>query len=252
MSTVVEIENLSQGYGRKRVIQDLSLQLGERTVGLLGPNGAGKTTLIRTIATLMPAQTGSVIIDGIRVRSSSDARTARSRIGYLPQDFGFFPAFTCKEFLEYCCWLKKLDNSTRGRDVSRVLSLLNLEAQRDKRVKTLSGGMVRRLGIAQALLGDPRLLLLDEPTVGLDPEQRLDFRQVVRGLPPSCILISTHLIEDVAATCDEVAVMSAGRIVFHDTPDRLAAAAADAASHVGGSTLERGYVQVLGSRGASQ
>ncbi|MEV0621584.1 ATP-binding cassette domain-containing protein [Nonomuraea sp. NPDC050404] len=242
---IAAVRDLRQGYGRNEVIRGLCLDIRPGILGLLGPNGAGKTTLLRTLATAVPPQAGSLEICGISVNREDDARKARRNIGYLPQEFGYFPSFTVEDFVHYCAWLRGIPKTSAATEVSQAISRVNLTERRRDKLKSLSGGMLRRCGVAAAIAGRPSLLLLDEPTVGLDPAQRLDFRDLLRTLRDEglAVVISTHLVEDVAAVCDEVVVMSGGRLVFRGEPMELTdAAATDAA---GDTLLERGYMSVL-------
>ncbi|MET8114591.1 ABC transporter ATP-binding protein [Streptomyces prasinus] len=231
--------------GRKKMAVDgLDLCLGIGTHGLLGPNGAGKTTLIRTLATVLRPTEGELEMLGTRVGAMADYRALRRRIGYLPQDFGYYKRFTVREFVEYMAWLKEVPKADVPAAVQRAVERVGLADRADHRMKTLSGGMVRRAGIAQAIVNDPAVLLLDEPTVGLDPAQRLRFRELLRELGrDTCVVVSTHLVEDVAAACSDVVLFADGRLVFQGTPDDLAAAGGP--EHPGGSPLERGYSALL-------
>ncbi|MEV0300327.1 ABC transporter ATP-binding protein [Streptomyces prasinus] len=231
--------------GRKKMAVDgLDLCLDIGTHGLLGPNGAGKTTLIRTLATVLRPTEGELEMLGTRVGAMADYRALRRRIGYLPQDFGYYKRFTVREFVEYMAWLKEVPKADVPAAVQRAVERVGLADRADHRMKTLSGGMVRRAGIAQAIVNDPAVLLLDEPTVGLDPAQRLRFRELLQELGrDTCVVVSTHLVEDVAAACSDVVLFADGRLVFQGTPDDLAAAGGP--EHPGGSPLERGYSALL-------
>ncbi|MFC5803435.1 ATP-binding cassette domain-containing protein [Streptomyces formicae] len=239
--------SLTQGYGDRRIIEDLDLCLQPGVTGLLGPNGAGKTTLLRTLATIAPPQDGTLEFFGTVVRSERDARRARRRIGYLPQDFGYYPAFSVTEFVRYCAWLREVPDKEAGPATEKALAAVGLADRAPDRMKSLSGGMLRRAGIAAAIVGSPALILLDEPTVGLDPAQRLDFRDLIRSLARegTAVLLSTHLVEDVGAACDTVLVLKDGQVVHSGPPQQLARQAAPAAP--GDSPLERGYMTVLGT-----
>ncbi|MBP2708165.1 ATP-binding cassette domain-containing protein [Microbispora sp. RL4-1S] len=249
MASIATVSDLRQGYGRRDVIRGLDLAVDAGVLGLLGPNGAGKTTLLRTLATVAPPREGLLKICGAPVRSERDARKVRRQIGYLPQDFGYFPAFTVEDFVHYCAWLRGVPKASADVAVNEAIECVNLADRRTAKLRSLSGGMLRRCGIAAAIVGFPRLILLDEPTAGLDPAQRLEFRALLRMLKRRglAVVISTHLVEDVAAVCDTVAVMSGGRLVFHGLPDELVrAAVADA---VGDTHIERGYMSVLARGG---
>lgn len=249
VEVIIEAKGLAQGYGRKLVFSGLRLSLGVGTVGLLGPNGAGKTTLLRTLATIIPPRQGTLRIDGRMIRRAAEVREARRRIGYLPQHFAYFPGFTVYEFVRYCAWLREVPEATAHEETERAIAAVNLTAQSGRKLRSLSGGMLRRCGIAQAIVGHPRVVLLDEPTVGLDPEQRLEFREIVRSLTDATVVLSTHLVEDVAAVCDRVLVMQGGEIRFDGTPDELAGLARPGAR--GDSQLERGYTTVLSNQVAA-
>ncbi|MFJ1730510.1 ABC transporter ATP-binding protein [Streptomyces sp. NPDC088254] len=231
--------------GRRRMAVDgLDLSLGTGVHGLLGPNGAGKTTLIRALATVLPPAGGALELLGESVGGLGEHRALRRRIGYLPQEFGFYKRFTVREFVEYMAWLKEVPKGEIPAAVQRAVERVGLADRADEKMKALSGGMVRRVGIAQAIVNDPAILLLDEPTVGLDPAQRLRFRELLQRLgTDTCVVVSTHLVEDVAAACTDVVLIAEGRLVFKGTPDELAAAGGP--EHVGDSPLERGYSALL-------
>ncbi|MDW8808456.1 ABC transporter ATP-binding protein [Streptomyces scabiei] len=231
--------------GRKRMAVDgLDLSLGTGVHGLLGPNGAGKTTLIRALATVLRPAGGTLELFGESVGGLGEHRALRRRIGYLPQEFGYYKRFTVREFVEYMAWLKEVPRADIPAAVQRAVERVGLADRADDRMKALSGGMVRRVGIAQAIVNDPTVLLLDEPTVGLDPAQRLRFRRLLQELgTDTCVVVSTHLVEDVAAACTDVVLFAEGRLVFQGAPDELAAAGGP--EHVGDSPLERGYSALL-------
>ncbi len=230
--------------GRRMAVDGLDLTLDTGVHGLLGPNGAGKTTLMRALATVVKPAGGQLAVLGTDVSARTDLRMVRRNLGYLPQHFGFYPRFTVREFVEYMAWLKEMPTSVIPGAVQRAVERVGLADRADTKMKTLSGGMVRRAGIAQAIVNDPRVLLLDEPTVGLDPEQRLDFRELLRGIGvDSCVLVSTHLVEDVAAACTDVVLIDRGRLVWQGTPAELASYGSD--GHAGDSAAERGYSAVL-------
>lgn len=192
------------------------------TFGLLGPNGAGKTTLMRILATLVAPTGGTATVDGIPV---ADAAAVRRHLGYLPQQFGFYPQLTVFETLEYMAALSQV-RAGRGRLLG-LLERVGLEDRAAARVRALSGGMVQRLGIAAALVADPRVLIVDEPTAGLDHDSRMGFRNMLAGLAADrTVLLSTHIVSDAETTCARLAVLRDGRVAFAGTPDRLAAAAA--------------------------
>ncbi|MFD4394319.1 ATP-binding cassette domain-containing protein [Kitasatospora sp. NPDC058478] len=243
MSPIVALSGVSQGYGRKRVISNLDWQIGVGVFGLLGPNGAGKTTLLRTLATVAPPLQGRISIYGRGIDSERHARTARRQIGYLPQDFGYYPSYSVYDFVRYSAWLREVPASEAHSATLKALNDVDLDGQQKIKMKALSGGMLRRAGVASAIVGSPKLLLLDEPTVGLDPAQRLQFRQLVRSLENTAVVLSTHLVEDVAAVCDEVFVLRSGEFVFRGTPQELNGFGN--CELAGDSPLERGYMAVL-------
>ena len=214
--THVRMEGVRKSYGGVTALADLDLELGPGITGLLGPNGAGKTTLIRILATLLAPSAGEVRVNGWRAASSDDRVEIRRRLGYLPQDLGLYPQFTVFEFVDYLALLKELDDpADRHRRVRSALAAVELEDLARRKIRTLSGGMRRRVGIAQAIVADPQLLLLDEPTTGLDPEQRMRFRQLIAGIGEHrTVVLSTHLVEDVAAVCTQVVVLWQGRVRF--------------------------------------
>ncbi|MFD9699889.1 ABC transporter ATP-binding protein [Lentzea sp. NPDC059081] len=233
------------GRGGRNAVDGLDLRLGQGVHGLLGPNGAGKTTLIRTLATVQKPSAGTLSLLGTPI--GGRLRPVRRRLGYLPQHFGFYKRFKVREFVEYLAWLKEMPAKEIPGAVNRALDRVGLADRAEDRMKSLSGGMVRRVGIAQAIVNDPDVLLLDEPTVGLDPAQRLRFRELVAELGKrSCVLISTHLVEDVAAACTDVVLVSEGSLVFQGTPKDLVDAGTS--DHVGDSPIERGYSALISAK----
>ena len=222
MSTV-RISRVGKRYGGAVALADVTAGITPGITGLLGPNGAGKTTLLRIAATVLAPDDGRVELLGLDPSNPADRAAIRRRLGYMPQEPGFYPRFTAFEFVDYVAILKELhDRRERHAEVRRVLGVVGLEGEGRKRIKALSGGMRRRLALAQALLGRPDLLLLDEPTAGLDPEQRLRFRQLVSAEPARTVLLSTHQTEDVTALCQRVLVLAHGAVRFDGTPAQLA------------------------------
>ncbi len=221
-------------------------------LGLLGPNGAGKTATAAHARDRAAAVVRQIRLLDRDPKSAGQRREIRRRLGYLPQNLGFYPAFTVVEFVEYFALLKEVPPGRVNESVTAAVERVALGAKAKARLRTLSGGMLRRVGIAQAIVNDPELLLLDEPTAGLDPEQRVGFRALLRELGQTAtVVVSTHLVEDVGAACSEVALMDAGRIVFRGTPAELTAAATG--HEVGDAPLERGYSAVLqAARSASR
>ncbi|MEV0741023.1 ABC transporter ATP-binding protein [Streptomyces sp. NPDC050549] len=228
MTTTVSAAGLSLRYGSTHALDDVSLRLGEGVTGLLGPNGAGKTTLLRVLATALPADSGTFTVLDHDPGSTAGRQQVRRVLGYLPQTPGFHPDFTAFEFVDYVAILKELtDREGRHREVRRVLAEVDLSDVRGKRIKKLSGGMRQRVALAAALVGDPGFLVLDEPTVGLDPEQRMRFRELIaRAGEGRTVLLSTHQTEDVAMLCNRVVVMAGGTVRFEGTPAELTARAA--------------------------
>lgn len=201
-------------------LQDFSLELGPGVLGLLGPNGAGKSTLMRILATITRPTEGRVLWDGIDIVRSPDG--LRAVLGYLPQDFGVYPNLSAVEFLEYMAAVKGVDARVARRRIEELLVLVNLADARKRPLDGYSGGMRQRIGIAQALLNDPRLLIVDEPTVGLDPEERVRFRNLLSDLGGERIVIlSTHIVSDVEATATGIALIDRGHLLAHAEPEEL-------------------------------
>ena len=215
------IDRVSKVYrGGVRALADFSLELGPGVLGLLGPNGAGKSTLMRILATLTRPTEGRVTWDGRDLASEPDA--AREVLGYLPQDFGVYPNLSAVEFLEYLAAAKGLEPRAARRRIEELLELVNLGDARRRPLGGFSGGMRQRVGVAQALLNDPRLLIVDEPTGGLDPEERVRFRNLLSELPGERIVIlSTHIVSDVEAVATDIAIIARGRLVAHQPPEAL-------------------------------
>ncbi len=240
----VEISGLTQRFGRTEVLKGLDLAIGTGVFGLLGPNGAGKTTLLRTLATVIAPAGGALRLLGFDPTDGGERRALRRRLGYLPQTLGYYPNFTVFEFVEYFALLKEMPAGKVRTAVALAIERVGLGDRARAKLRTLSGGQLRRVGIAQAIVNDPALLLLDEPTAGLDPEQRVEFRALLREIGArGTVIVSTHLVEDVGVACSEVALMNGGRIVFRGTPQGLTARGDG--YEVGDSPLERGYSAVL-------
>jgi ABC-type multidrug transport system ATPase subunit len=215
------IENVSKRYGGGNwALRNFSLDLRPGVLGLLGPNGAGKTTLMTILATITRATDGRVNWNGADLAKNPDA--LRSTLGYLPQDFGVYPNLSAVEFLEYLAAVKGLDAASSRRRIDELLNLVNLTDVRKRPLGGYSGGMKQRVGIAQALLNDPQLLIVDEPTAGLDPEERVRFRNLLSELSGERIVIlSTHIVSDVEATATDIALISQGSLVAHASPEVL-------------------------------
>ena len=225
----INIQNVSMTYPNgKQALKDLTLDLRTPSlIGLLGPNGAGKSTLMKLLVTALLPTSGTIQVDGRSLAKSE--RALKSRLGYLPQDFGLFDELTVTQFLDYMAALKGLRNPKAA--VRDVIKTVNLEEKKRARIRALSGGQCQRVGIAQALLGDPPFLIFDEPTVGLDPEERIHFRNLFSQTAQNrLVLLSTHIIEDVQSVCDRLIVINHGRILFTGTPEQLIRSAA---GHVG-------------------
>ena len=225
----ISIQNVSMTYPNgKQALKGLNLDLGSPSlIGLLGPNGAGKSTLMKLLVAALLPTSGSILVDGQPLAKGE--RQLKARLGYLPQDFGLFDEFTVTQFLDYMAALKGLREAKAA--IQRAIQAVNLEEKARAKIRTLSGGQRQRVGIAQALLGAPPLLILDEPTVGLDPEERIHFRNLFsRTAQDRLVLLSTHIIEDVQSVCDRLVVIDHGQILFTGTPEQLIQAAE---GHVG-------------------
>ncbi|GAA4470482.1 ABC transporter ATP-binding protein [Phytohabitans houttuyneae] len=220
----IEISGLTKTYkGKGPALDGLDLLVPTGMFGLLGANGAGKTTLMRILAGLLRPTAGQVRIGGNDVTARSGRQAVQRVLGYLPQDLGVYPDLSAREFLDYVGLLKGIDDrATRRRRVGELLEVVALTGDADRRLRGYSGGMRRRVGIAQALLADPQLLIVDEPTAGLDPEERIRFRTLLSQLAGErTVLLSTHIVDDIAQTCRELAVLAKGRLVFRGTVDEL-------------------------------
>lgn len=218
----LQIKQISKRYGRKDPfsLQNITLTLEPGIVGLLGPNGAGKSTLMNIIATLLKPTEGQVLWQGQDIRQHPDA--LRRDLGYLPQDFGVYPNLTAVEFLQYMAALKGVPHRAAKQRIDELLHLVNLVNAAHRPIGGYSGGMRQRVGIAQALLNDPKLLIVDEPTVGLDPGERMRFRNLLADLAADRIIIlSTHIVSDVEATASAIALINEGRLLRYDTPEAL-------------------------------
>lgn len=219
METEILLNQVNKFYGNKQALCDVNLHIEQGMFGLLGRNGAGKTTLMKVITTLLPASSGDIHVCGIPVK---EERSVRSIIGYLPQDFSMYGNMTVYEAMDYLGVLSGLDKKTRKERIPELLRRVNLQNNKRTKVKAMSGGMKRRLGIAQAILHDPKVLIVDEPTAGLDPEERVRFRNLLSEIADDRIVIlSTHIVGDIEATCEKIAIMDAGNIIFNGTVAEL-------------------------------
>lgn len=215
----IEIKNVNKFYGRKHALKDINLTINQGMFGLLGRNGAGKTTLMKTLATLHRKKSGSITICNIPVEN---VKEIRSITGYLPQEFSMYPNMKVYEALDYLGTLSGMTKQERKERIEMLLKKVNLTEHRRKKVKALSGGMKRRLGIAQALLHDPKVLIVDEPTAGLDPEERIRFRNLLTDAAEERIVIlSTHIVGDIEASCEDIAIMNEGKILWQGTVSEL-------------------------------
>ena len=225
MSLTIQIKDLDKYYGKKQALNHINLTIHQGMFGLLGRNGAGKTTLMKTLATLLEKQKGEIRICGIPV---DETARVRKMIGYLPQDFSMYPNMTVYEAMDYLGVLSGMSKEKRKQRIPVLLEQVNLQNDSGKKVRALSGGMRRRLGIAQAILHDPKVLIVDEPTAGLDPEERVRFRNLLCEIAEKRIVIlSTHIVGDIEATCENLAVMDQGKILYHGTVEALIELAKD-------------------------
>lgn len=219
MSAEIKIEHLNQFYGKKQALKDVNLTIQKGMFGLLGRNGAGKTTLMKVLATLLPKSDGKVTICGVPLE---DSAKIRQMTGYLPQDFSMYPNMTVYEAMDYLGVLSGMSRAQRQKRIPGLLEKVNLSDNQKTKVKALSGGMKRRLGIAQAILHNPKILIVDEPTAGLDPEERVRFRNLLCEIAEKRIVIlSTHIVGDVEATCEQIAVLNEGEFLYQGTVSNL-------------------------------
>ena len=251
---MLKLENVGMSFGKKQILKDITVSFENKTYALLGPNGSGKTTLIRSIAGLYPFS-GKIEKNGLS--ASENRNEFLADFGYLPQAFGSVPYFSVREALELFCVMKNIPKSDFADEISRCLEKVGLSGEVEKKISKLSGGMLRRVGIAQALLGSPSVLLLDEPTAGLDPEERIRFSKIVADADGACTtVISTHIISDVKDCCDEVIILLDGEIVFIGSVEQLAAQAAhkvfavlpDEKNSLQGRWCENEYVYIDGRK----
>ena len=238
----IMIENLTQSYGNKEVLSNLSLEINRGLTGLIGRNGAGKTTLMKTLVTLLTPKSGNITICNIPLKQSKEIRKI---IGYLPQEFSMYPSMKVWEVLDYLGVLSNMPKSLRRNRIEKLLVDVNLEKQRNKKVKALSGGMKRRLGVAQGLLHDPKVFIADEPTVGLDPEERVRLRHLLQDVSKEkIVLLSTHIVEDIEAIADEVAILEKGNIQYSGNTQVLM-------ETTGADSVETAYLRIIQSKEVS-
>src|SRR5512147_306032 len=221
---MISISNLTKTYpGKVQALRGVDLEIGGGMFGLVGPNGAGKTTLMRILAGLVRPTGGTVSVLGQDVTTPRGKLATKAVLGYLPQELGLYPNLTAREFLDYIAILKGVtDRAVRRQQVTEVLQQVRLSDEADRQLKTYSGGMKRRVGIAQALLGDPQLLIVDEPTSGLDPEERVRLRNLLADMATRrTVILSTHIVEDISQSCNDLAVIAHGKVLFRGTPREL-------------------------------
>jgi ABC-2 type transport system ATP-binding protein len=228
---MITIKSLAKTYGiggkAVHALNGIDLQIGSGMFGLLGPNGAGKTTLMRILAGIVNVSTGTVCVNGHNLATEAGKQAVKSMLGYLPQELGMYPDLSAKQFVDYMAILKGMDDPRkRSRRVAEVLEMVGLHDAANHKIKGLSGGMKRRVGIAQALVNDPKILIVDEPTAGLDPEERIRFRNLLVNLATDrVVILSTHIVEDIGQTCQDLAVLSKGCILFRGSPAEMLKAA---------------------------
>lgn len=219
----IAIQDLTQIYRNgNRALKDINLEINNGMFGLLGPNGAGKSTLMKILVTLMKPSQGKIFVNDFDLQKHR--KQVRSILGYLPQDFRFFAKLSTWEFLDYSARLAGLrDSKKRSSEVDAMLEQVGLFEVRDRKANKLSGGMKRRLGIAQALIGDPKIIIVDEPTTGLDPDERIRFRNLLSKMTEKemIIILSTHIVGDISSTCNDMALLNKGQLVFNGSPDQL-------------------------------
>ena len=237
MEKKIVIKNVSKFYGRKQALFDIDLTIGQGMFGLLVRNGAGKTTLMKTLAALHRKKGGEITVCGVPIEK---AKEIRAMTGYLPQDFSMYPSMKADEALDYLGALSGIPKAERKKRVTSLLRKVNLIEHRHKKVRELSGGMKRRLGIAQALIHDPTVLIVDEPTAGLDPEERIRFRNLLCEVAEERIVIlSTHIVGDIEATCENIAIMDEGKILWKGTVEQLIE---NARGHIFTSNVEKRFM----------
>jgi len=221
---MIEITDLTKVYpGNVCALDGIDLNIGSGMFGLVGPNGAGKTSLMRILAGLIRPTNGSVRVLGHDMSTMEGKFAAKAVLGYLPQELGLYPNLTGREFLDYIAILKGVtDRNIRKRQIDELLEEVRLTDVANRRLKTYSGGMKRRIGVAQSLLGNPKLLIVDEPTVGLDPEERVRFRNLLSSMAARCtVILSTHIVEDISHSCNDLAVINKGKVIFRGATSEL-------------------------------
>lgn len=226
-------DRITKQYRNKIAVDRMSFTLTNGVTGLLGANGAGKTTLMRLLCGILFPTSGTISCDGMDVETEE----YRDILGYLPQEFGYYPEFSGKDFLLYMSAIKGLAKSDAKNKTEELIELVGLKAEAQKKIRTYSGGMKQRLGIAQALLNDPQILIMDEPTAGLDPQERIRFRELISGLGRErIVLLSTHIVSDLEHIADRLMIMKEGRLIWHDKWD------------AGKEDLEEFYISIINGR----
>jgi ABC-2 type transport system ATP-binding protein len=223
-TTMININKLTKTYGGDvKALHGIDLNIGTGMFGLLGPNGAGKTTLMRIVAGLLTPSSGELEIFGYDATNAQGKQAVKGLLGYLPQELGLYPNLSAREFLDYIGILKGItDKRARHAQVDELLELVRLNDTGKRPLKAFSGGMKRRVGIAQAMLGNPKLLIVDEPTVGLDPEERVRIRNILADMASRCtVILSTHVIEDIGHSCNDLAIINRGEVLFRGAPTDL-------------------------------
>lgn len=234
METQINLEDVNKFFGSKQALKDVNLTISKGMFGLLGRNGAGKTTLMKVLAALLPASSGKIEVCGVPIKNAGEIR---KMTGYLPQDFSMYGNMSVYEAMDYLGVLSGLSKAERTERIPTLLEKVNLQNNHRTKVKAMSGGMRRRLGIAQAILHNPKILIVDEPTAGLDPEERVRFRNLLCEIAEERIVIlSTHIVGDIEATCENIAIMDAGEIIFKGTVSELLE---NAAGHIYTADISR-------------
>ena len=221
---MITISQLTKTFGKKvQALRGVDLEIGSSMFGLVGPNGAGKTTLMRILAGLIRPTSGSATVLGNDITTGRGKLAVKSVLGYLPQELGLYPDLSAWEFLEYLALLKGVtDKAEREKQLAEILELVGLSGDAKRRLRTFSGGMKRRVGVAQALLGHPQLLIVDEPTSGMDPEERVRLRNLLSEMAGRCtVILSTHIVEDISQSCNDMAVLHLGQVLFRGSPREL-------------------------------
>lgn len=241
----LSLNDLSFSYDESnRALSELRAEFRTNAIAVLGPNGAGKSTLLSLLSTSRSGYAGSFTVSGLNCRDKADLRLYRRSLGFMPQRVQMYSGYTCAELLRYVAWMRQVPRADREARIDRALQIVDLGEKRDVAIKRLSGGMHQRLGLAQALVNRPKVVFLDEPTVGLDPQQRFQFRQYLRVLTEeSTVVLATHLVEDVAAFAEEVLLIDAGRVRYAGTLQAMCGA--DAGAEITSRQVEQSYLQLV-------